>query len=126
LKLLKVAQDIGAHRVIRRHLELWCKWLDPGKSPWFISLGTSRRKRQTVRILWRGFAKSRQSSDLVKKWGGYGCVRSSSSRDREPSDHHPVTRQPSDLTGVAQGLNPREQRENPEKDQGFGHRGSYK
>jgi hypothetical protein len=68
-----------------------------------------------ARILWRGFAESRQPSDLPEERGGYGCIRSSSSRDREPSDHHPVTRQPSDSTGVAQDLIPREQRENPEK-----------
>jgi hypothetical protein len=60
-----------------------------------------RSKRQTVRILWRGFAKSRQPSDLVKKWGGYGYIQSSSSMNREPSDHHQVARQPSDSTGVA-------------------------
>jgi hypothetical protein len=59
--------------------------------------------------------KSRQPLDLPKKRGGYGCVRSSSSRSREPLDRRPVTRQPSDLTGVAQGLNPREQSKNPEK-----------
>jgi hypothetical protein len=74
-----------------------------------------RGKKQTVRILCRELAKSRQPSDLTKKRGGYGCVQSSSSGDREPLDPHLVTRQPSDLTGVAQGLNPLKPSEGPER-----------
>jgi hypothetical protein len=48
--------------------------------------------------------KSRQPLDLPKKQGGYGRVRSSSSRSRESLDRWSVTRQPSDLTGAARGL----------------------
>jgi hypothetical protein len=59
--------------------------------------------------------KSRQPLDLPKEQGGYGCVRSSSSRGHEPLDRGSVTRQLSDLTGVAQGLNPREQSKNPKR-----------
>jgi hypothetical protein len=65
-----------------------------------------RRKKQTVRILCRGLAKFHQPSDLIKERGGYGCVRSSSSGDRELLDPHLFTRQSSDITRVAQGLNP--------------------
>jgi hypothetical protein len=68
-----------------------------------------------VRILCRGLAKSRQSSDLIKERGGYGCVRSSSSGDREPLDSHLFTHQSFDLTGVAQGLNPLKMRKSPER-----------
>jgi hypothetical protein len=49
-------------------------------------VNVSRRRRQTVRILGRGFAKPRQPSDLPEKRGGYGYVWSPSSRDREPLD----------------------------------------
>jgi hypothetical protein len=45
-----------------------------------------KRKRSTDRILWRRFAKSRQSLDFPKKRGGYSRVRSSRSRGREPLD----------------------------------------
>jgi hypothetical protein len=80
-----------------------------------VQFAKALRKRQMVRILWRGFAKSHQPSDLVKKWGGYSYIRSSSSKNSESLDHHPVARQPSDSTGVAQDLIPREQSGNPEK-----------
>jgi hypothetical protein len=58
-----------------------------------------------VRILCGELAKSCQPSDLTKERGGYGRIWSASSGDREPLDPHQVTRQPSDLTGVARGLN---------------------
>jgi hypothetical protein len=76
---------------------------------------SSRRKKSTVRVLWRGLVKSHQPLDLSKRRGGYDHVRSSSSRGREPLDHGSVTHQSSDLTGVAQGLNPREQSKNPKR-----------
>jgi hypothetical protein len=47
---------------------------------------------------------------MPEEWGGYEYIWSSSSRDCEPLDHHPVSRQPSDSTGVAQDLIPSEQR----------------
>jgi hypothetical protein len=52
----------------------------------FTPLRPSKGKRSMVRILWGRFAKSRQPLDLPKKQGGYGHVRSSSSRDRESLD----------------------------------------
>jgi hypothetical protein len=64
-------------------------------------VNVSRRRRQMVRISWKGFVKSCQLSDPPEKRGGYGYVRSLSSRDCGPSDQPIVTRQPSDLTGVA-------------------------
>jgi hypothetical protein len=79
----------------------------------------SQRRERTVRISWKGFAKSRQPSDQPEEQGGYGCIQSSSSRGCESSDHHPVNRQPSGSTGVAQDLSPREQRETPEKTSGI-------
>jgi hypothetical protein len=82
-------------------------------------VNVSRRRRQMVRILWRGFLKSRQPSDPPEERGGYGYVWSLSSRDCEPLDQPIVTRQSSGSTGVAQDLSPREQRENPEKTSGI-------
>jgi hypothetical protein len=73
-------------------------------------MNVSRRRRHTVRILWRGFAKSHQLSDPPEKQGGYSYIRGLSSRDCGPLDLHIVTRQPSDLAGVAPGLSLREQR----------------
>jgi hypothetical protein len=52
----------------------------------FTPLTPLKGKRSTVRILWGRFAKSRQPLDLPKKKGGYGRVRSSSSRDHESLD----------------------------------------
>jgi hypothetical protein len=63
--------------------------------------------------------KSRQPLDLSKRRGGYGRVRSPSSRGREPLDRWSVNRQPSGSTGVARDLSPREQRETPEKTSEF-------
>jgi len=59
--------------------------------------------------------KSHQLLDLPKKKGDYSRVQSSSFRVRELLDHGSVIRQPSDLTGVAQGLNPFEQSKNPKR-----------
>jgi hypothetical protein len=73
-------------------------------------VNVSRRRRQTVKILWRGFTKSRQPSDPPEKRGGYSYVRGLSSRDCGPSNLHIVTRQSSDLAGVAPGLSLPEQR----------------
>jgi hypothetical protein len=50
------------------------------------SLVEESKRKSTVRILWRRLEKSRQPLDLPKKQGGYGRVRSSSSRGREPLD----------------------------------------
>lgn len=72
-------------------------------------------KRSTVKNQWGGLAKPRQPSDLPEKRGGYGYVRGLSSRDCGPSrsaHSYPSTVR---LTGVAQGLNLREQSGNPEK-----------
>jgi hypothetical protein len=69
--------------------------------------------------LWRGFEKYRQQSGLLEERGGYGCIRSPSSGDLGPPYLHIDTRQPSDWTGVAQDLNPLEQRENPGKASGI-------
>jgi hypothetical protein len=55
----------------------------------------SRRRRQMVRILWRGLAKSRQPLDPPEQRGGYSYIWSLSSRDCGPSDHPIVTHQPS-------------------------------
>jgi hypothetical protein len=85
------------------------------KPPKDSNLLSRRREETTVKILCRGLAKSRQPSDLIEKQGGYGVTRVSSSGDCEPLDPHLVTRQPSDLTGVARGLNPRKQSEGPER-----------
>jgi hypothetical protein len=83
------------------------------------SQGIAKGRKSTVGILWRGFVKSRQPLDLPKKQGGYGRVRSPSSRGREPLDRWSVSRQPSSSTGVAQDLSPCEQRKTPEKTSGF-------
>jgi hypothetical protein len=80
-------------------------------------MNVSRRRRQMVRILWRGFTKSCQPSDPPEKRGGYSYIQSLSSRNGGPSDHPIVTCQPSDLTGVAQGLCLREKSGNSEKHQ---------
>jgi hypothetical protein len=77
-------------------------------------------KRQTVKILHRESAKSRQPSDLTEKQGGYDCFQGSSLGDREPSDPHLDTCQSWDLTGVARGLNSRKQSEDPERRRDIG------
>jgi hypothetical protein len=83
-------------------------------------VNVSRRRRQTVRILGRGFAKPRQPSDLLEKRGGYGYVWRPSSKDHEsldqPIDSGPLkisrpggveecarrgNREPSDLTQIS-------------------------
>jgi hypothetical protein len=82
-------------------------------------VNVSRRRRQTIRILWRGFEESHQPSDQPEEKGGYDCIQSSSCRGRESLDHHPVNHQPSSSTGVTQDLSPCEQRETPEKTSGI-------
>jgi hypothetical protein len=77
-------------------------------------------KRRTVKILHREFAKSRQSSDLTEKQGGYDYFQGSSLGDREPSDPHLDTHQSWDLTGVARGLNSHKQIESPERRRDIG------
>jgi hypothetical protein len=75
-----------------------------------------RGKKQTVRILCRELAKSASAVRSDKEARRLRlCVQSSSSGDREPLDPHLVTRQPSDLTGVAWGLNPLKPSESPER-----------
>jgi hypothetical protein len=72
--------------------------------------------------------KSRQPLDLPKKQGGYGHVRTSSSRGHESLDHGSITHHPSNLIRVTQGLFPREQSKNPKRNKdieasGFGKSG---
>jgi hypothetical protein len=73
-----------------------------------------------VRILRRGSVKNPSAVGSAKEARGYGHVRSLSSRGREPLDRGSITRQSLDLTGVAQGLNPREQSKNPKRRRGKG------
>jgi hypothetical protein len=90
------------------------KWINPRREILIHFTEIFRRKKQTVRILCRGLAKSRQPSDLIKERGGYGCVRSSSSGDREPLDPHLVTRQSIRYDRSCTGFNPLKPSESPE------------